>query len=434
MNAPSGTAVAPASRLGRIVSVRPGEAAALIAAFAYNFLLFTAYYILRPLRDSMGVTGGVHALDDLFWFTLFGMLLAVPLFGWISGRFRRAVFLPWTYGFFIVNLIAFWAVFRVLQDDTWPARVFFVWVSVFNLFVVSVFWSFMADLFNKEQAGRLFAFIAAGASTGAIMGSGLTAFFAAALGDVNLLLVSAAMLAATLGLMRYLLGWSANRAAGSGQVAERPIGGNPFAGITLVLRSSYLAGIALFVFLMAAVTTFLYLQQAALLAVHFPDGSERTAFLGRIDLTVSLVALLLQLLAVGRLTARLGLTTMLVSVPVVVAAGFLLIAASPTLATLVAVYVVRRVGQYAVTRPSREILYTTVDRASKYKAKNFNDTVVYRGSDAIVASVHEAVVRLLSLGLAGIAWLGAGIAAVWAVSAIFLGRAHEHMAASRTPA
>ncbi len=420
-----------ATLLGRIVNVRPAETAGLIAAFAFNFLLFTAYYILRPLRDSMGVTGGVHALDDLFWFTFLGMLLAVPLFGWISGRYRRSVFLPWTYGFFIINLLAFWAVFNALEDDTLPARLFFVWVSVFNLFVVSVFWSFMADLFNKEQAGRMFAFIAGGASTGAIVGSGLTAFFAQSVGDINLLLVSAMMLGATLILMRYLLRWSAGRAGEGDRVAERPIGGNPFAGITLVLRSGYLAGIALFVFLMAAVTTFLYLQQAALLEIHFPDSSERTAFLGRIDLIVSLIALLLQLLAVGRLTARLGVTTMLISVPVVVAAGFLLIAASPTLATLVAVYVVRRVGQYAVTRPSLHILYTTVDRASKYKAKNFNDTVVYRGSDAVVASIHEAVVKLLSLGLAGIAWLGAGVAVVWAVVAIDLGRAHERTAPAR---
>jgi len=414
-----------ATLLGRIVNVRPAETAGLIAAFAFNFLVFTAYYILRPLRDSMGVTGGVHALDDLFWFTFLGMLLAVPLFGWISGRYLRSMFLPWTYVFFIINLLAFWAVFTALEDDTWPARVFFVWLSVFNLFVVSVFWSFMADLFNKEQAGRMFAFIAGGASTGAVIGSGITAFFAETVGDVNLLLISAAMLAGTLLLMRYLLRWSARRADDGDRIVESPIGGNPFAGITLVLRSRYLAGIALFVFLMAAVTTFLYLQQAALLEIHFPDGSERTAFLGKIDFTVNLIALVLQLFAIGRLTARLGVTTMLIAVPVIVAAGFLLIAASPTLATLVAVYVVRRVGQYAVTRPSLHILYTTVDRASKYKAKNFNDTVVYRGSDAVVASFHEAVVKMLSLGLAGIAWLGAGVAVVWAVIAIFLGRAHE---------
>jgi len=419
--------------LDRLVYVRPGEGAALVAAFVYNFLLFTAYYILRPLRDSMGVTGGVETLPDLFGFTLLGMLLAVPLFGWISGRFRRAVFLPWTYGFFIVQLALFWVAFTAFEDDTWTARVFYVWVSVFNLFVVSVFWSFMADLFDKEQAKRIFAFIAGGASAGAIVGSGLTAFFAEAVGDVNLLLVSAALLTSTLVLVRYLLRWSAGQVSRGERLAEKPIGGNPFAGFTLVFRSGYLAGIALFVFLMAAVSTFLYLQQAELLAVHFPVSSERTAFLGRIDLIVSLVAVLVQLLAVGRLTARLGVTVMLVSVPVVVAAGFLLIAASPTLATLVSVYVVRRIGQYAVVRPCREMLYTTVDRAAKYKAKNFNDTVVYRGSDALVAQGHELLVRVMTLGLAGVAWFGAGIAVAWGVVAFLLGRAHERTVAARPP-
>ena len=419
--------------LERIVYVRPGEAAALVAAFVYNFLLFTAYYILRPLRDSMGVTGGVEALPNLFAFTLLGMLLAVPLFGWISGRFRRAVFLPWTYGFFIVQLLGFWALFAALADDSWTARVFYVWVSVFNLFVVSVFWSFMADLFDKEQAKRMFAFIAAGASAGAILGSGLTAFFAETVGDVNLLLVSAALLASTIALMHYLLRWSAGQVTRGERIEERPIGGNPFAGFTLVFRSGYLAGIALFVFLMAAVSTFLYLQQAELLAIHFPDGSERTAFLGRIDLVVSLIAVLMQLLAVGRLTARFGVTVMLVSVPLIVAAGFLLIVASPTLATLVSVYVVRRVGQYAVVRPCREMLYTTVERAAKYKAKNLNDTVIYRGSDAVVAQVHEALVRVMTLGLAGIAWLGAGVAVTWAVVAFLLGRAHERAVTTHPP-
>src|SRR5512134_1574462 len=145
-----------ATLLGRVVNVRPAEVPGLLAAFGYHFLLFTAYYILRPLRDSMGVTSGVENLDDLFGFTLLGMVVAVPLFGWFSGRFRRAVFLPWTYLFFVAQLVAFWALFTANQDDAATAKVFFVWVSVFNLFVISVFWSFMADLFDKEQGKRLF--------------------------------------------------------------------------------------------------------------------------------------------------------------------------------------------------------------------------------------------------------------------------------------
>ena len=413
--------------LDRLVSAKPGEMPALVAAFTYNFLLFTAYYILRPLRDSMGVAGGVENLDDLFGFTLIGMLLAVPVYGWISGRFRRAVFLPWIYVFFVVQLLGFWLMFRIVADDAPTARVFFVWVSVFNLFVVSVFWSFMADLFDREQAKRVFAFIAAGASTGGILGSSIPAFFAEVLGDVNLLLISSGLLAATVLPIRYLLRWSSGRASSGERLDERPIGGNPFAGFTRVFSSRYLSGIALFVFLMAAVSTLLYLQQAELLQVHFPDRGERTAFLGRIELTVNVAVVLMQMFAVGKLTSRFGLPVMIVSVPLFVVGGFLLIAASPTLATLVGVYIFRRLGQYAVVRPCREMLYTTVDRESKYKAKNVNDTLVYRTSDYVVAKGHDAFVSAFGANLTWVAWLGAVVAAVWALVAYLLGRAHERM-------
>ena len=418
--------------LDRLVSAKPGEMPALVAAFAYNFLLFTAYYILRPLRDSMGVAGGVENLDDLFGWTLAGMLVAVPVYGWISGRFRRAVFLPWVYVFFVVQLLGFWATFTAQTDDAPTARVFFVWVSVFNLFVVSVFWSFMADLFDREQAKRVFAFIAAGASSGGILGASIPAFFAEVFGDVNLLLVSAGLLAATVLPIRYLLRWSAARVPAGERLDERPIGGNPFAGFKRVFTSGYLSGMALFVFLMAAVSTFLYLQQADLLQTHFPVRAERTAFLGRIELAVNIGVVLMQMFAVGRLTTRFGLPVMIVSVPLFVVAGFLLIAASPTLATLVTVYVFRRLGQYAVVRPCREMLYTTVDRESKYKAKNVNDTLVYRTSDYVVAKGHDAFVSAFSASLTWVAWLGAAVAAAWAVVAWLLGRAHERTVAGKS--
>jgi len=422
----AGSAVA--SFLGRVVNVRPAEVPGLLAAFGYHFLLFTAYYILRPIRDSMGVTGGVENLDDLFGWTLAGMLVAVPLFGWFSGRFRRAVFLPWTYLFFAAQLAAFWVLFTAQEDDAATARVFFVWVSVFNLFVISVFWSFMADLFDREQGKRLFAFITAGASVGAMTGSGVTAFLAESVGEVNLLLASAVLLVSTIALMRYLLAWSARREGRGERFEERAIGGNPFAGLTRVFTSPYLSGIAAFIFLMAAVNTFLYLQQAGLLAIHFPEGAERTAFLARIELSMNVITLLLQFFAVGRLTQRAGVAAMIVVVPLFVAGGFLLIAAQPTLATLVAVFIARRAGQYAIVRPCREMLYTTVDRESKYKAKNVNDTLVYRTSDFVVAKGHDAIVSAWQASLSGIALVGAGVAALWAVVAFVLGRAHERMA------
>lgn len=417
--------------LGRVVSVEPGEAGALLAAFAYHLLLLAGYYILRPVRDSMAIAGGVESIDDLFWFTFGGMLLALPLFGWVSSRYRRSLFLPWTYLFFIAQLVAFWTVFKFADAERSTARVFFVWVSVYNLFVVSVFWSFMADLFDRRQAARLFGFVAAGASVGAVGGSALTAFFAQAVGDINLLLVSAACLGGTLVCMRWLARWSAARAApvGGGPVAVadpgRPLGGGIWAGVTRVFGSTYLSGIALFILCIVTVNTFLYLQQANLLAGAFTERAARTAFLGKVDLAVNVLSLLLQALVVGRLTTRFGIVVMLVSVPLAMVAGFSLLALTPTLTVLTAVMVARRAGEYAITRPCREMLFTTVDRESKYKAKSFIDTVVYRGGDAATASLHELLMRSLGLGLAGIAWVGAGVAVAWAGLAIALGRRHR---------
>lgn len=420
--------------LARAVDVRPAEVPGLLAAFAYHFLLFTAYYILRPIRDSMGVAGGVENLDEQFGWVLLCMLALVPLFGWISGRFRRAVFLPWTYLFFAAQLVAFWLLFTMREDDTVTARVFFIWVSVINLPLISVFWSFMADLFDKEQGKRLFAFITAGASVGAMSGSAITAFLAESVGEVNLLLVSAALLSSTILLMRSLLGWNARQESRGERIEGRPIGGNPFDGLWKVLKTPYLGGIAVFIFLMAGVNTVLYIQQAGLLEIHYPDGDARTAFLGRIELAMSVITLILQLFAVGRLTKRAGVAAMIVVVPLFVIAGFLLIAASPTLMTLVAVFIARRVGQYAVVRPCREMLYTTVDRESKYKAKNVNDTLIYRSSDWVFAKTQVAIESSFHASLAGMALFGAGIAALWAAVAWMLGRAHERMAADKARA
>ena len=415
--------------ISRAVDLRPGEAPALLWSSAYFLLILTSYYILRPIRDDMGAAGGVENLAWLFTGTLVGMMLIHPLFTSLVARFPRQKFVPLIYRFFILNLVVFFILLRTENpaQAVWTGRVFFIWVSVFNLFVVSVFWSFMADLFDREQGKRVFAFIAAGASSGGILGASIPAFFAATLGEVNLLLVSAALLAATLWPIRSLLAWAGAHATARVVREDRAIGGNPFAGFTRVFTSGYLSGIALFVFLMAAVSTFLYLQQADLLSEFFPDRDARTAFLGRIDLVVNVAVVLMQVIAVGRLTARVGLPVMIVSVPIFVAAGFLLIVASPTLYVLVGVYVFRRLGQYAVVRPCREMLYTTVDRESKYKAKNVNDTLVYRTSDFVVAKGHDAFVAAFSAGLAAVACIGAAVALAWAVVAWLLGRAHERM-------
>ncbi len=427
-----------AGTLRGAVGAERGELSACLAALAYIFLLSAAYSVLRPVRDTMGITGGVDDLPWLFLGTFLATLVAVPFYGWLCSRFRRSVFLPWVYVFFVLNLLAFYAEFSADPDNVLAARTFFIWLSVFNLFVVSVFWSFMADLFSSGQAKRLFGVLTAGASAGFIAGPAFTAAFAEILGTGNLFLVSTLLLAATLAPIRYLIGWSRvsaashSRAAGGPAVAERPMGGNPFAGITLFLRSPYLLMLGAFFLLYTATSTFVYLQQAELVRDAFATPEERIRVFSLIDLTVNVLSLGTQLFLTGRIVGRFGIVATLAALPVLVAGGFIVLALVPTLPVLVAFQIVRRAGNYAITRPAREMLYTVLDRESKYKAKNFIDTVVYRGGDALNAGVF-ALMKIAGLALAGTAAVGAVVAVIWALTAVALGRGFDRRAEAERP-
>jgi AAA family ATP:ADP antiporter len=416
--------------LQKLTDVRAEEIGAMLAAFLCLFAIFTGYAILRPLRDSMVLVGGIDThtnFSPLFKWTFAGMLIAMPIYGWVASRFPRRIFLPVVYVFFILNLLAFYVVLSRHPDSTLAARVFYVWVSVVNLFVVSVFWSFMADTFSNEQAHRIFGFIAAGSSAGSVLGPTLTNMLVRSIGNANLLLVSICFWVVAIFLMSALL---RRYSAGVGQAAEanrppeRPIGGNPFAGLTLVLKSRYLLGISLFIFLLSSASTLLYLQQQSLIESVISDKTMRTQLLSRIDIVVNILSILMQLFAVGRLTSRLGVTVMLVSVPVLMMLGFTVLAFAPVLAVLIGVMIARRAGEYAVMRPCREMLFTSVPRATKYKAKNFIDTVIYRFADWVNAIAHDAFVAR-GLATSGIAWIGVGAAAIWAAVAFSLGRRHQ---------
>jgi AAA family ATP:ADP antiporter len=396
------------------------ERAPLAWSFAYFFFLLCGYYILRPLRDEMGIQGGVQALPWVFSATLLAMLGAVPLFGWASARLPRERLLPGVYGFFLLNLLAFFAGFRAGVAPEWLARAFFVWVSVYNLFVVSVFWSFMVDLFHQEQAKRLFGFIAAGGSAGALIGPALTAGLARPLGTVNLLLVSAALLAlATLCIFR-LLAWGRAQGAALRRV-EAPLGGSIWGGVGLVARTPYLLGIAGYMVLYTVLSTFLYFQQARLVADAAMVSEARTSLFAAMDLAVNLLALSGQTFLTARLIRRFGVAVALALVPAFTLAGFGVLALFPVLAVVVAFQVLRRAGDFAIARPARELLYTVVAREAKYKAKNFNDTVVYRSGDALGGWVFAGL-GALGLGLAGIAGVAVPLAALWMVLSVALGR------------
>jgi len=415
-----------ATLVHRLVVVEPEELQPLLAAFATLFCMFASYTILRPIRDTMGITSGVEKLPYLFWGTFIAMLALQPIYGWLTSRFRRPVFLPWVYAFFTANLLAFYLWFNLQQDHTWIARTYYIWVSVFNFFIVAVFWSLMADVFTREQAGRMFGFIAAGASTGGLVGPLVASRLAVPLGTINLLLISAALLASSMFFMRRVINWHRHFGAGArGADVDTPLGGHILAAFHQVIRSPYLLGIALFVIFLSWVSTFLYLEQQAFVAKVFTTRDERTRFFSDVDFWVQTFSLITQLFIVGRLFKWIGHRALLVSVPLIMTLGYAVFALVPTFAVLVGVFAVRRVGEYGITRPCRDSLYTVCTREQKYKAKSLIDTFIYRGGDATSASAYQLITGTLGLGPAGVGWVGAGISAAWVMLALALGKSHE---------
>ena len=421
--------------LKRVVRVEVAEVVAALWSFGYFFCLLCGYYILRPVRDEMGIQAGVDQLQWLFTGTFLTMLAVVPLFGWLSSRFPRRQFMPAAYIFFAVNLLIFFALFSAEVSLQNTARAFFIWLSVFNLFVVSVFWSFMADLFTNNQARRLYGFIAAGGSTGAIAGPIITVKATPLIGPALLLPISACfLLAAVLCILR-LSTWSQQQQQPTtpepARDVRQPIGGSIFGGITLLLRSDYLLGIGLYVILFTLLSTFLYFQQAYIVSEAISDPAERIALFALIDLVVNSLTLIGQLLVVSRIIGRFGVTVTLMLLPIVAIVGFFVMGLFPTLAVLIVFGCIRRAGEYAISKPAREILFTVISREEKYKVKNFIDTVMVRGGDAVSGWLYEGL-RLLGLGLSGISFVAVPVAVLWTTTAYLIGRRQEQLRAALT--
>lgn len=416
------------SLLRRVLKLQPGELAAVLWAFIYFFCLLSSYYILRPLRDAMALEGGVGDLPWLFTGTFLVMLLAVPLYGWIVARFPRRRFVPLIYHFFAANLLIFFLLLGLEEIRVPVARAFYIWVSVFNLFVVSVFWSFMADLFRNEQGKRLFGLIAAGGSLGALLGPALTAALAVPLGPAKLLVVSALLLEIAVFCVFRLL-----RAVGpqttKRQMEGEPerIGGSLIEGIPLIWRSPYLVAICLYILFFTTTSTFLYFEQAHLIAALFEDISERARIFALIDLLVAVLTLTIQIFVTGRVILRFGMAPSLAFLPVFTFLGFLCFALFPQLAVLVAFQSLRRAANFAVSKPAREVLFTVLPRAEKYKAKSVIDTLVYRGGDALSGWLFRGL-EGLGLALPAIAAVTLPVIAFWAFLAVRLARRHDHLA------
>ncbi|HEU4685198.1 MAG TPA: MFS transporter [Nitrospira sp.] len=360
-------------------------------SFFYFFCLLCGYYMLRPVRDEMGIEGGVQHLPWMMTATFATLVVVTPLFGLLSARIPRRRLLLVVYAFCAGNLLLFFSLMTSEIAPQWVARTFFVWLSVFNLFVVSVFWSFMADLFTPEQAARLFAVIAAGGSTGAMLGPLLTTGLTYVLPIPALMLVSAAFLAACMLCIHRLDVWSGRQPVREPAAQDKPIGGGIWDGIRLALASPYLLGICLYLFLLTTTATFIYLEQAKLVSEQMPFAATRTRFFATIDLAVNVISFLTQLFVTSQMIGRFGLASALVALPLASAVGFAVVGALPLLVCFAFFTIVRRVGEYAIAKPAREVLFTVVSREEKYKAKNFIDTVVSRGGDAVTGWVVNGV-------------------------------------------
>jgi AAA family ATP:ADP antiporter len=421
----------------KAVDVKPNELRALALGFVFNFIVLASYYVIRPIRDDIAAAGGLENLSWMFTGTLIGMLIANTLFSAIVARFSRRRFIPIAYRFFMVNLILFFVLMRTLPatQQAWVGRAFYVWVSVFNLFVVTVFWAFMTDVFNTEQAKRLFGFISVGGTLGGIVGGVLTASLVHKLGTPNLLIISAVLLEGGAWCVRFFPAeFKGKHAAGPSaeqEKAERPIGGNLWSGITHAVRSPYLLGICAFMLLHAITATLVYFQQADITAHQIHDRAARTAFFAQLDIWVNVLTIVVQIFFTGRLLKWLGVGKTLAMLPIISVIGFVAMGIMPLLGLLAFFQVLRRAGNYALSRPAREVLFTVLRREDKYKAKSFMDTFVYRAGDQIGAWSYP-VLTWFGLGLTGISFVAAPLAAIWCVLSLWLGRRQIALAHERS--
>ena len=416
-------------KTARLLAVDTDELPALTAGFLLFFLLFAGYMMLRPVRETMGIAGGVDNLQWLFLATFLATLVFIPLFGTLSVLLPRRLLLPASYLFAAGTLTALGILMTLDPANVWIGRLFYVWLSVLNLFLISVAWSVMSDVFRPDQARRMFAQIAAGASLGALTGPLLTGALVALVGHGGLLLIASGLLLATLPFARFLLRWRTDRSATAeeSRSTSQPIGGSIVAGLTLLARSPYLLGIALFVVLLASVSTFLYFEQAELVAAAIPDPVEQTRLFSAVDAIVQALTLILQLLVTARLARRMGVTILLTTIPALMVLGFGLLTVVAALPMLLLVVILRRVGEYAIARPGREMLFTRLGQEERYKAKNVIDTVVYRGGDAVSAWLRTAVETVGAQPMLA----GMALAGLWAAVGYWLGRGFDRRPIAR---
>jgi len=414
--------------IGTASKAQPHEVKAALVAFACNFILLASYYILRPLRDTMATVFGVGELQNLFTGTFVLTVLLAPIFAWCTANVRLSRFLPGVFWLLVVNLLFFYGLFRYLPESRWVAAAYYCWFSVINLFLISVFWTLMADTFSSGQATRLFAFIAAGGSTGAILGPVITTLFVKTIGVSGLIFVACGGFLVVI-LLVHLLMWEKDKLRAldpdtQQTTLDHSLPGNPFRGFILLFQSRYLLGQAVFFILMTWIATILYFLQADFVAKTFSAVEGRTIAFADVDLFVNICSAAILILGLGRFLQRYGVTASLALSPILMVLACVALAVAPTFLVVQSARALQRISQYAIARPSREVLFTVLDQQSKYKAKNVIDTSVYRFGD-LTAAWLQAGLRSLGLGLFAVITFGAAVSAAWGLSALVIGRRYQ---------
>lgn len=414
-----------ANFLNMVSMIKQREVKAVIFSFLFVVVLMTAYYILRPVRDAMASDWTDAEVSWLWTLNFFISTGIVALYGMAVSKFRFRLLVPTMYSIFAGSFVMFYLLGSISDDRTLIDKAFYVWVSVFSLFNISVFWSFMSELFSKEQSGRLFGIIAVGASVGGLIGPSITAFFSVSIGIDNLMLIASMMLLIPIPIIFYLQSKATdlNNEKLDLTPTSHPIGGNPIAGFKMLFSNPYLMSIALFIFLYTGISSFIYFELKNLLSDL--SRPERSAIWAQMDLAVNILSISIGLFATGRIVGKFGMPVTIAMVPVMVCVGLLILAISPLLGVVMILQIIRRAGNYGMTRPAREMLFTLVDRETRFKAKPVIDIVAYRGSDMLMAWLFTGLTQGLGLGLAAVAGVGAGIAALWSLVGIYLGRWFE---------
>ena len=406
--------------------IKPNEIRATLLSFSFVFLLMTAYFILRPVRDAMSSDWTDTELSWLWTSTFFFSFIAVSLYGEIISRIKFNYVVPGVYVFFSISFFAFNFLSLILIDPDIINKIFYVWLSVFSLFHVSIFWSFISNIFSKEQAPRLFGFIASGASIGAILGPSVPILFANQVGTMNLLIIAGIILLIPVPLISWLekiqFSELKNHKVNLDET-KNTIKKDFLSGFSSLIKNPYLISISLFILFYVVMNTFIYFELRKLL-IDF-DRDARTQIWASIDLIVNVLAIVTAIFLTGRITTRFGMPTTLALIPVLMVLGWLVVAISPILLFLIGLQIIRRAGNYAITKPGREMLFTLVDNEARYKVKPVIDIVVYRGGDMLTAWFYTFLTATLGLGLSGVSIIAAAVASLWALTGLYLGKRYK---------